>query len=194
MGLESYASDYSGIGQQLQHILASSTFYWLITIAIVFFIGAVLIGGFKEVATRNRLKWVLLHTLSLFLVGYFLLPLNFNRFLNVGLFAFFVTIFSYGYRYLLMNVTSSWKIMCQWFLINLFTLLIVQILYDVLGVTDNLLRLIFAAFCLTLVGVYVHSQHKGPNPKNNSLSLTRRHKKNKGNVRAQRRRYARKRR
>ena len=95
MGLESYASDYSGIGQQLQHILASSTFYWLITIAIVFFIGAVLIGGFKEVATRNRLKWVLLHTLSLFLVGYFLLPLNFNRFLNVGLFAFFVTIFSY---------------------------------------------------------------------------------------------------
>ncbi len=158
--LAEYTGSYESIGQQLQHVLASSAFFWLLTLAIVFFIVAVLIGGFKKVATSNGFKWLFLHTLSIFLIGYFLMPKNLNKFVNVALFALFVTAISAGYRYVLYQ--QKWKkdATILWFFINLFTLLIIQIIYEVLHVTDILLQLLFAAFCLTLVGASVHGAHK----------------------------------
>jgi hypothetical protein len=158
--LSSYSTNYQGLGQQLQHFLASSTFFWLITIAIVFFICAVMISGFKKVATPNRLKWLLLHTLSLFLIGYFILPIGFNKFVNVIIFSFFVTLLSTAYRYIILHTKFDWKNRSLWFFVNLFTLFVVQIIYEVLKVTDLLLQLLFTAFCLTIVGASVHFSHK----------------------------------
>ncbi len=141
-------------------IFASISLYGILFLAILILIGAILLAGLASIISINRLQCFLLHTLSIFLIGYFLLPLGLNDYINVLVFALFVTFLSGAYRFVLFKDKWNWKIRGQWLGINLFTLFVVQILFDVLSVTNTLVQLFFAAFCLTLVGVYVHPSFK----------------------------------
>lgn len=156
--------DYANWGQGLQSSLASDTMFWLMTIALVFFIIVVMINGFKKVANPGRLKWLLLHALSIFIIGYFLKDFSLNRYLTILIFAFFVTLLSTCYRYFMFHVQDSMNNRGLWFIINLMTFLVIQILYEVLNVTDVTLKIFFASFCLTLVGALVHRDFKPLGP------------------------------
>jgi hypothetical protein len=158
--------DYTNFGQGLQSSLASNALFWIITLALVFFIIAVMVTGFKKIANPRGLKWLLLHSLSIFLIGYFLKDFTLNKYLVVFIFAFFVTFLSTIYRYFMFKVNDKMKNRGVWFVINLLTLLVVQILFDVINVTNSTLKIFFAGFCLTLVGALIHRDFKHIGSKN----------------------------
>src|SRR3990167_2051531 len=114
--------DYSNFGQALQVSLASSTMFILMTIALVIFIGAVMIGGFKQVATKGRIKWLLLHTFSIFILAYILKDFTLNKYLEVLIFGAGVTLFSAFYRYLMYIQRPKSNLIVTWLVINSLTL------------------------------------------------------------------------
>ncbi len=157
--------DYVNFGQGLQTFLASGTMFWIVTFGIIFFVIVVMMNGFKKVANPGRLKWLLLHSLSFFLIGYFLNGVNLNKFLIILIFALGITSLSSFYRYFMFKVNDTMKNRGVWLIINLITLMVLNILYEVLAITDPVLLIFFSAFCLTLVGSLAHRDFKPINNK-----------------------------
>lgn len=137
-------------------ILELISIYILLFLSILFLIIAIVIGGVAVVLTSNRFKCFLVHLMSLLIVGYFLSKLQLHSYVQVLFFAIGITLISGIYRLIMFTDKWNWNIRGQWFLINIVTLFVVQILFNVLQVTSRTGQLLFAGLCLTLVGVFVH--------------------------------------
>lgn len=156
--------DYVNFGQQLQSGVLTNTIFWVITIALAILVIAISIVGFKKILNTGRLKWFILHSISIFLVGYFFRNLIPNQYLFILILAILVTLLATFYRYVMFKTIDTWKNRGFWFLINLFSFLVIQIIYNVIKLTEPFLQIVFASFCITLVGAIVHRDFK-PIPK-----------------------------
>lgn len=156
--------DYVNVGQQLQSGILTNTIFWVITIALFILVIAIAIVGFKKILNSGRLTWFILHSISIFLIGYIFKDVNLNQYLFVLIMAILVTLLSTFYRYVMFNVVlklkDCWKNLGFWALINFFSFLFVQIIYNVIKLTDPFLKVIFAAFFITLAGALVNRDFK----------------------------------
>ena len=143
---------YSEIGQGLQSSITGMTIFIALTILLIFVIIAVIKGGYKNLFTKGRIKWLLINTAQIFVVGYTLGNFELNKYLEVIIFALLITLITKGIKYLMYHEKWENKVMLKWFAINLITFYFIMILFEVVPLTDNLLRIFFGGILLTLIG------------------------------------------
>lgn len=149
---------YSTVGEGIQASLTSKTIFWSLTILLVIIILAVIFIGAKKLFTSGRLKWLLLHTASVFVVGYSLRNVTLNKYVELLIFALVITVLAALYRYLMYHKGFKWKSFLKWVGINIGIFYFLLILFEVVSLTNNLLRILYAGMALTIVGALFHKK------------------------------------
>ena len=153
---------YSEIGQNIQSTVASQTIFWSLTILLVIIVITVMIAGYKEIFNKNRFKWLLLHTASVLIVGYSIKDIILNKYTELIIFAIAITFLAKLYRILMFHEKLNNKSiphLLKWAGINFGTFYLIMILFEVVALSDNLLKILYSGVCLTLVGALFNKKH-----------------------------------
>ena len=137
---------YTAIGQGTQGLV------WSLVLFVITLLIAIGIVGLKKLCTKNRLKWFVVHTIIILVLGFLLNLIAQNSYIETIIFVVLFTLLVKLYRQVTIKEKWILKDLLKWFVIYLLSFFFITMTFDMTGAADSIIRIVYAGLIITLLG------------------------------------------